>query len=336
MLEGKCRYCRKPISWQYPFVEAFTGLSFFLVLYGFGLSVEGLAMLIFSSTLIAVTITDFRQKLIPHDITYLAMPLGIIYRSFFHVDVSSFKPQPLTFNPAQFSDTLLNAGFHYDIFLNTLAGIGISYIIFDFIDFYGAKTIIMLGGVDPDENEEKTDADTQDPQLDGCFEIIDDPPQQEEELIVMGGADAVLAAVIAAWLGMQNMLMAVLLAFLVGSLMGATYLFFDMKKRGVLKDCMGTGLKGAAIGAVVMAVPLIALMSMFGETESNLYPQLFCLTIIAAVCGFLLGALFSGSRFKHYFPFGPALACGAAIVMFHSVAGAFGLQWGIIGQGSFF
>ena len=31
-LKGKCRYCQKPISWQYPLVELFTALIFILPL----------------------------------------------------------------------------------------------------------------------------------------------------------------------------------------------------------------------------------------------------------------------------------------------------------------
>ncbi|MEK9170876.1 MAG: prepilin peptidase, partial [Patescibacteria group bacterium] len=37
-LKGRCRYCRKKISWQYPIVELISGLLWILVFYKFGIS----------------------------------------------------------------------------------------------------------------------------------------------------------------------------------------------------------------------------------------------------------------------------------------------------------
>ena len=34
-LRGRCRYCKKPISWQYPIVELFTGIVFTLPLFSY-------------------------------------------------------------------------------------------------------------------------------------------------------------------------------------------------------------------------------------------------------------------------------------------------------------
>ena len=36
-LGGRCRYCKKPISWQYPIVELVTGLIFVLLAQDYGL-----------------------------------------------------------------------------------------------------------------------------------------------------------------------------------------------------------------------------------------------------------------------------------------------------------
>lgn len=340
LLKGRCKYCQKPVDWHYPLVELATGLAFVLVLYGYGISIEGLAMLIFACTLIATTITDFKEKIIPHDITYISMTLGIVYRSFFHFPLQPFKTQPLTFDPGLWSESLLNIGFHQDVFLDTMAGIGLSYIIFDFIAFYGLKMVLFLGGGEADSQESATETQETDPQIDGSFDLgaKTKTDEEEEELIVMGGADAVLAAVIAAWLGMGSMLISVLLAFLVGALMASAYLFVDMGKRGVLSSCIKPALIGFGLAATITALPLGWLMTMFGNTEGYI-SQFVTFVLVAGLCGAVLGAICHGSRFRHHFPFGPALACGAAIVMFQCCtrgSGAIPIPWGIITQGSMF
>jgi prepilin signal peptidase PulO-like enzyme (type II secretory pathway) len=63
MLRGRCRYCHQPISWQYPIVEVLTAAAFVILIRYFGFTVEGVGMVIFACTLIAVCVTDFREKL---------------------------------------------------------------------------------------------------------------------------------------------------------------------------------------------------------------------------------------------------------------------------------
>ncbi|TXG77731.1 prepilin peptidase [Candidatus Dojkabacteria bacterium] len=71
-LRGRCRACQAPISWQYPFVELGTGLSFTLMGAVFERGVATfehltiLAALLFTtSLLIAIVVTDFRTMEIP-------------------------------------------------------------------------------------------------------------------------------------------------------------------------------------------------------------------------------------------------------------------------------
>ena len=146
----------------------------------------------------------------------------------------------------------------------------------------------------------------------------------DEEDIVMGGGDAVLSAVIASWLGLSGMVIAVTLAFLVGSLMGAVYLFVDMQRRKVLHTVAKPFGIGFAVGAVLLSMPLIAFGSLTGNMAPWLSPQMATLALSGGVAGGLISAVFAGSRFQARFPFGPALAIGAAFAMFINVPG--GLQ----------
>lgn len=372
LLEGRCRHCNTVISWQYPVVEAFTGLMFYLIFNFFGLTIHGLAMAFFGCVLIAVCITDFREKLIPHEITYPAMLIGIAYRSFFMLDradpnaqhhfgnLFAQKAPGITFSLLYTQQTLEYIGFHQDIFMNTLAGIGISYIVFDYIDFYGLMMLKFLRGEEEEEEEEEEETETEtetatetedsEPQKDIAevqseieteleTESEEEPkekaesPQKSEEKsddyddeedIVMGGGDAVLSAVIASWLGLSGMVIAVTLAFLVGSLMGAVYLFVDMQRRKVLHTVAKPFGIGFAVGAVLLSMPLIAFGSLTGNMAPWLSPQMATLALSGGVAGGLISAVFAGSRFQARFPFGPALAIGAAFAMFINVPG--GLQ----------
>ncbi|MFH0987804.1 MAG: prepilin peptidase [Parcubacteria group bacterium] len=65
-LKRKCRQCAKPISWQYPLVELFTGLIFVFLLWHSGFSGGALFLrdLVFVSALIAIMIMDGRYGII--------------------------------------------------------------------------------------------------------------------------------------------------------------------------------------------------------------------------------------------------------------------------------
>ena len=63
-LKGKCRYCKKKLSMGYLYSEIFTGLLFFLSYWKFSISYEFYVMLIISSLLVLIFITDFRYMII--------------------------------------------------------------------------------------------------------------------------------------------------------------------------------------------------------------------------------------------------------------------------------
>lgn len=74
-LRGRCRYCRKKISWQYPIVEAATGLIFALGFLVLGISPEFLFFTIYASFLVAIFVLDYTKYIIPD---FLSIPAMIV------------------------------------------------------------------------------------------------------------------------------------------------------------------------------------------------------------------------------------------------------------------
>lgn len=92
-LRGKCRYCKKPLSWQYPIVELGTGLLFAAIALttNYSLSREaGIAisdrvlttipLLIAASALIVILVTDFSDQVIFDQVIWVALGGAIGYR----------------------------------------------------------------------------------------------------------------------------------------------------------------------------------------------------------------------------------------------------------------
>lgn len=79
MLRGRCRYCRKPISWQYPLVEILTALIFVVIYLRFGLSANFFVYLINSLFLLVIFMIDLKNYLILDSITLPAIVLAFIF-----------------------------------------------------------------------------------------------------------------------------------------------------------------------------------------------------------------------------------------------------------------
>lgn len=77
-LRGRCRYCRTPISFQYPTVELLTGLASAVVVWHFGPNWQSLAALAFTWTLIALSGIDLRTTLLPDQMTLPLLWLGLL------------------------------------------------------------------------------------------------------------------------------------------------------------------------------------------------------------------------------------------------------------------
>ncbi|MDG1080570.1 MAG: A24 family peptidase [Porticoccaceae bacterium] len=77
LLRGKCKACSTPISIQYPLVELVSALATAFIVFQFGLSLMAAYCLIFTWVLIALTGIDFREQLLPDQITLPLLWLGL-------------------------------------------------------------------------------------------------------------------------------------------------------------------------------------------------------------------------------------------------------------------
>lgn len=86
LLLGKCRYCQKTISWQYPTVEITTGILFILTYTSIIQIIEVFNLLnliyylIIISGLIAIFFTDLKYRIIPDQILIVMLIASLIFQ----------------------------------------------------------------------------------------------------------------------------------------------------------------------------------------------------------------------------------------------------------------
>lgn len=339
LLRGQCRSCGAKIHWQYPLVEFLTAVIFVLVARNIRYWQQSPFSALWSSpdqqspgllqalgiksawppiadaiphsdpiiwafiagglwlaaTLIAVTVTDFREKLIPHEITYPSIIVGILFSACVRQDI-----------------------------LGAMAGIGASYIIFDFIAFYGLKFYVWMHGDFEEEPGRKRllrrrIKPRRRRRLNRALRwrldlaTIDREREDSEPLEVMGGGDAVLSAVMASFLGWQLLVVALSIGFIAGSVMGMGLLLWEMRKANLLHTCIHKGLIWAAIGATALGVFGYALGSMYGLTDLT-YIGIW--SSFGAISGLLMAVVSVGTQVSKPYPFGPALALGGLFAIF--------------------
>jgi leader peptidase (prepilin peptidase)/N-methyltransferase len=78
MLRGKCSACKAPISARYPALELVTGLLSAALVWHFGSGWTGLATLVFGWFLVSMTMIDYDTQLLPDDLTYPLLWLGLL------------------------------------------------------------------------------------------------------------------------------------------------------------------------------------------------------------------------------------------------------------------
>jgi prepilin signal peptidase PulO-like enzyme (type II secretory pathway) len=320
LLKGRCRYCQEKVHWQYPAVELVTACCFVAIERTFltaripyeptaagslwsqiatAVQVQHehtqflpletriwltLGVTIFACTLITVTVTDFREKLIPHEITYPAMVGGIVF-----------------------------SAWRGDL-LGAMAGIGASYMLFDFLAFYGLQLYHRVHGKDEPADAE-LDLEAEDA-LDESSKVRG--KAEDEPLEVMGGGDAVLSAVMSAYLGWQLLLVALFLGFIAGTVMGMALLFQEMRKAGLIQACVKRVAVFAVAGGGLFGLIAIALITHLNPGHSVAPASLSAAPLagLGALTGGMIGVVTVGTKVSKPFPFGPALALGGLIAMF--------------------
>jgi len=117
LLGGKCRYCGKPISWQYPLVELASGaLTLSIFNFQFFPSIAGsrcggtIFNLIITYSLLAIFVSDLVYTTIPDELVYPTLLIVFIYLLIF---------RPLNFLISNFLISFSTAGFFYLLVLIT-------------------------------------------------------------------------------------------------------------------------------------------------------------------------------------------------------------------------
>ncbi len=82
ILRGRCSGCHTRIALRYPLVELLTLIATVLVAQRFGVSMQTLAAMLFTWTLLALTLIDLDKQLLPDNITLPLLWLGLLCNLF--------------------------------------------------------------------------------------------------------------------------------------------------------------------------------------------------------------------------------------------------------------
>lgn len=82
-LGGKCKYCKKKISYMYPLVEVSTAILFALAYLCFGISLNTFLIIVLSSALMITIITDFKYYYVSDRVIVISTLLVVLLRVYF-------------------------------------------------------------------------------------------------------------------------------------------------------------------------------------------------------------------------------------------------------------
>src|SRR3954463_3830378 len=84
LLRGRCRSCGASIPWKYPLVELVTALLIGACVLAFGLTGDAAVASLFCAALVAISVTDFEQKVIPNGIVLPAAATVLVAQTALH------------------------------------------------------------------------------------------------------------------------------------------------------------------------------------------------------------------------------------------------------------
>lgn len=99
ILGGKCRDCKKQISWRYPTVELLTAIIFVLVFWQIGFTWFLPVTLIFVSTIIALVFIDAEHMILPDVINFPLLFFALLVRIIFPLLIDSSYFTDIRFFP---------------------------------------------------------------------------------------------------------------------------------------------------------------------------------------------------------------------------------------------
>ena len=141
-LGGKCRFCKEKISIQYPLVEASTSVVFALLFFFFGLSFKTLFLIILSSLMIVMCITDIKEQAVFDANSSPVIILGILYNALNLGDISLLNSCAAAIAGFVFFEIVARSGKPF--FGERIFGEGDSVIASGLGAFFGLKALIPI------------------------------------------------------------------------------------------------------------------------------------------------------------------------------------------------
>jgi len=162
LLLGRCRYCKYPIPWRYPAVEALLGVLSLALFIRYGLSYQYILFIIFVASLVTIGFIDLNHRIIPDVLSLSGIIIGLV-ASFIIGHIS---------------------------WLDSLIGV-----------IAGGGSLFLIAAV---------------------YERVTGREG-------MGGGDIKLLAMIGAWMGWRPLLLVVLIASLIGAIVGSAFILIKGK-----------------------------------------------------------------------------------------------------------
>ena len=151
-LKGKCAFCHKKISMQYPIIEFITGYLFLAIFLKFGLTVNSLFLCSIVCIFIIISVIDLKEHIAFNLHSYILCAIGIIY-NFFNFG-NLYQGQTLILNNSFIASILgillgagiilLYFGIGYILLKTMVIGIGDAYIAGAIGACFGWKYITLI------------------------------------------------------------------------------------------------------------------------------------------------------------------------------------------------